>query len=90
MNAEGILTASECIGDAKYFIRKACEYASERKVFGGPIGANQGIQFPVAKAYADAQAAELMVRKAAAMFDSGHKVAAEANMAKLLGLPRSY
>ncbi len=90
MNAERILIASECIGDAKYFIRKASEYANERKVFGGPIGANQGIQFPIAKAYADAQAAELMVRKAAALFDSGQKVAAEANMAKLLAADASW
>lgn len=90
MNAERILIASECIGDAKYFIRKAVEYANERKVFGGPIGANQGIQFPIAKAYADAQAAELMVRKAAALFDSGQKVAAEANMAKLLAADASW
>jgi acyl-CoA dehydrogenase len=90
MNAERILIASECIGDAKYFIRKAVEYANERKVFGGPIGANQGIQFPIAKAYADTQAAELMVRKAAALFGSGQKVAAEANMAKLLAADASW
>ncbi|MFK7751831.1 MAG: acyl-CoA dehydrogenase family protein [Sedimentitalea sp.] len=90
MNAERILIASECIGDAKFFIRKAAEYANERKVFGGPIGANQGIQFPIAQAYAQAQAAELMVRKAAAMFDAGQKAAAEANMAKLLAADASW
>ncbi|MEM1049899.1 MAG: acyl-CoA dehydrogenase family protein [Pseudomonadota bacterium] len=90
MNAERILIAYECIGDAKYFIRKAVEYANDRTVFGKPIGTNQGIQFPIAKAYADAQAAELMVRKAAALFDSGRKVAAEANMAKMLAADASW
>ncbi len=90
MNAERILIAAECIGDAKFFIRMATEYANERKVFGGPIGANQGIQFPIAQAYAQAQAAELMVRKAAAMFDAGQKAAAEANMAKLLAADASW
>jgi acyl-CoA dehydrogenase len=90
MNAERILIAYECIGDAKFFIRKAVEYAKERTVFGNPIGANQGIQFPIAKAYADTQAAELMVKKAAAMFDAGHKAAAEANMAKMLAADASW
>lgn len=90
MNAERILIAAECIGDAKFFIRKASDYANERKVFGGPIGANQGIQFPIAQAYAQAQAAELMVRKAAALFDAGKKAAAEANMAKLLAADASW
>ncbi len=90
MNAERILIAYECIGDAKYFIRKAVDYAGERSVFGRPIGANQGIQFPVAKAYAETQAAELMVKKAAAMFDAGHKAAAEANMAKMLAADASW
>lgn len=90
MNAERILIAYECIGDAKFFIRKAVEYAKERTVFGNPIGANQGIQFPIAKAYADAQAAELMVKKAAALFDAGHKAAAEANMAKMLAADASW
>lgn len=90
MNAERILIAYECIGDAKYFIRRAVDYANDRTVFGKPIGTNQGIQFPIAKAYAEAQAAELMVRKAAALFDSGHKVAAEANMAKMLAADASW
>lgn len=90
MNAERILIAYECIGDAKFFIEKACEYANERTVFGRPIGANQGIQFPIADAYAKAQAAELMVTKAAAMFDAGEKAGAEANMAKLLAADASW
>lgn len=90
MNAERILIASECIGDAKFFIEKACEYANDRSVFGRPIGANQGIQFPLADAYAKAQAAELMVSKAAAMFDAGQKAAAEANLAKLLAADASW
>jgi len=90
MNAERILIAAECIGDAKYFIRKATEYANERKVFGRPIGANQGIQFPIAKAYANLCAAELMVAKAAAVFDAGGKAGEEANMAKLLAADASW
>lgn len=90
MNAERILIAYECIGDAKFFIRKAVEYAKERTVFGNPIGSNQGIQFPIAQAYAAAQAAELIVKKAAAMFDAGHKAAAEANMAKMLAADASW
>jgi len=90
MNAERILIAYECIGDAKFFIRKAVEYAKDRTVFGNPIGSNQGIQFPIAQAYAAAQAAELMVKKAAALFDAGHKAAAEANMAKMLAADASW
>lgn len=90
MNAERILIAYECIGDAKYFLRKATEYANDRQVFGAPIGANQGIQFPIAKAYAQAQAAELMVTKAAALFDAGQTAGAEANMAKLLAADASW
>jgi acyl-CoA dehydrogenase len=90
MNAERILIAYECIGDAKYFVNKACTYANERSVFGRPIGANQGIQFPIAAAYAQAQAAELMVTKAAAMYDAGEKSGAEANMAKLLAADASW
>lgn len=90
MNAERILIAFECIGDAKYFIEKACDYANERSVFGKPIGANQGIQFPIAEAYAKTQAAELMVAKAAAMFDMGEPAGAEANMAKLLAADASW
>ncbi|MCR9152269.1 MAG: acyl-CoA/acyl-ACP dehydrogenase [Rhodobacteraceae bacterium] len=90
MNAERILIAAECIGDAKFFLRKATEYANEREVFGRPIGANQGIQFPIAKAYAAAQAAELMVAKAAALFDAGAPAGEAANMAKLLAADASW
>ena len=84
MNAERVLIASEALGDGRWFIEKAVSYANEREVFGAPIGKNQGIQFPSAKAYAQIQAAELMVRKAAALFDDGKNCGAEANMAKML------
>jgi acyl-CoA dehydrogenase len=84
MNAERILIAHESLGDAEYFIRRATEYARERVVFGHPIGRNQGIQFPFARAHAELQAAELLVLKAAAMFDAGLDCGAEANMGKLL------
>lgn len=84
MNAERILIASECLGDARFFIRRAAEYARERVVFGRPIGSNQGIQFPIARAHAETAAAELMVRKAAALFAAGRDCAAEANIGKLL------
>ena len=84
MNAERVLVASEALGDGRWFIEKAVAYANERVVFGAPIGKNQGIQFPIARAYAQLQAAELMVRKAAAQFDAGISAGAEANMAKML------
>jgi acyl-CoA dehydrogenase len=84
MNAERILIAAECMGDAKWFIDKAAAYAKERVVFGRPIGQNQGIQFPIAKTYAAMCAAELMVEKAASLFEAGKDCGAEANMAKLL------
>jgi len=84
MNAERVLIASECIGDARWFIARACDYARERRVFGRPIGQNQGIQFPIAQAYAASEAANLMTRRAAALFDAGKPCGAEANMAKLL------
>ncbi len=90
MNAERVLVAAECIGDARWFIAKASEYAREREVFGRPIGQNQGIQFPIAKAYAATEAANLMVQKAAAMFDAGLRPGAEANMAKLLAADASW
>ena len=90
MNAERILIAYECLGDARYFIRKAVEYANDRKVFGGPIGQNQGIQFPIAKAHADLMAAELMVAKASALFEAGQKAGAEANVAKMLAADASW
>jgi acyl-CoA dehydrogenase len=90
MNAERILIAAECIGDAKWFIEKARAYASERKVFGRPIGENQGVQFPIARAYAQMRAAELMVREAAALYDASCDCGAEANMAKMLAADASW
>ncbi len=90
MNAERILIGAECIGDARWFIRKATAYAKERVVFGHPIGRNQGIQFPIARAYAATEAAALMVRKAAETFESGENCGAEANMAKLLAADASW
>ena len=90
MNAERILIGAECIGDSRWFIQKASEYAKGRKVFQRPIGQNQGIQFPIAKAYAQSEAADLMVRKAATLFDSGKPCGKEANMAKLLAADASW
>jgi alkylation response protein AidB-like acyl-CoA dehydrogenase len=90
MNAERILIGAECIGDAKWFIDKTTAYAKERVVFGRPIGQNQGIQFPIAKAYARMRAAELMVYRAAALFEVGQNCGAEANMAKLLAAEASW
>jgi acyl-CoA dehydrogenase len=90
MNAERILIGSECIGDAKWFIAKATAYAKEREVFGRPIGQNQGVQFPIARAYAQMRAAELMVRDAAMRFQAGQDCGAEANMAKLLAAEASW
>ncbi len=90
MNAERVLIAAECIGDARWFIAKAAAYAGERIVFGRPIGQNQGIQFPIARAYAATEAASLMVAKAAALFDGGRPCGAEANMAKLLAADASW
>jgi alkylation response protein AidB-like acyl-CoA dehydrogenase len=89
MNAERILIASECVGDARWFIAKAAAYATERQVFGRPIGQNQGIQFPIARAHVQTEAAALMVAKAAALFDAGEKCGAEANMAKMLAAEAS-
>ncbi len=85
MNAERILIASESIGDGRWFVAKASKYASERVVFDQPIGRNQGVQFPIARAYAEIEAAALMVRKAAALFEAGRACGPEANMGKLLG-----
>jgi len=90
MNAERVLIAGESIGDARWFIQKASDYARERVVFGNPIGKNQGIQFPIARAYAAAEAADLMVKKAAALFDSGQPCGPEANMAKMLAADASW
>ena len=90
MNAERILIAAECIGDGHFFIEKATERAIEREVFGRQIGQNQGVQFPIARAYAHVEAADLMTRKAAALFDRGESCGAEANMAKLLAADASW
>jgi len=90
MNSERILIAAECIGDAKWFIAKASGYAKERVLFGRPIGQNQGVQFPIARAYAQTRAAELMVREAARKYEAGEDIGAEANMAKLLAADASW
>ena len=84
MNAERILIAAECIGDAKWFINKASHYSSEREIFGRKIGKNQGIQFPIARSYSQMRAAELMLQEAIKLFDEGHNPGEEANLAKLL------
>jgi len=84
LNAERILIAAECIGDARWFTEKSVRYACEREVFGRPIGENQGIQFPVARAHIQTEAAALMVQRAADLYDAGESAGAEANMAKLL------
>jgi hypothetical protein len=90
MNAERILIAAECIGDARWFIVKARDYAKERVVFGRPIGQNQGIQFPIARAYAQTEAAALMVARTAALYEGDEPCGAEANMAKLLASEASW
>jgi hypothetical protein len=90
MNAERILIAAECVGDAKWFIRKATHYAGERVVFGRPIGRNQGVQFPIARSYINMRAAELMVREAALLYEAGKDCGAEANMAKHLAAEASW
>ena len=90
MNAERLLIAAECVGDAKWFITKAVAYAKERVVFGRPIGQNQGVQFPIARAYAQMRAAELMVREGCMKFDEGQPCGEEANLAKLLAADASW
>jgi len=90
MNAERILIAAECVGDAKWFIERSSAYAREREVFGRPIGQNQGVQFPIARAYANMRAAELMVREALRLYEAGGNPGAEANMAKLLAADASF
>ncbi|MDR0807729.1 MAG: acyl-CoA/acyl-ACP dehydrogenase [Gemmobacter sp.] len=90
MNSERILIAAECIGDAKWFLRKAADYARERVVFGAPIGRNQGVQFPLARAQAHLMAAEAIVYRAAAMYDSGLNPGVEANTAKMLAADASW
>ncbi len=90
MNTERILIAAECIGDAKWFIKKATDYAKERVLFERPIGKNQGVQFPIARAYAQMRAAELMVHEATRRYEAGEDMGAEANMAKLLAADASW
>ena len=90
MNAERILIAAECVGDAKWFLDKASAYAKERSVFGRPIGQNQGVQFPIARAYANMRAAELMVREALRLYEAGGNPGPEANMAKMLAADASF
>ena len=90
MNAERILIGAECVGDGRYFIDKATAYARDRSVFGRPIGQNQGVQFPIARCYAEVEAAWLMVEKAANMFDAGEPCGAEANMSKMLASEASW
>ncbi len=90
MNAERILIAAECIGDSRWFVAKARDYAKERVVFNRPIGQNQGIQFPIARAYAQSQAAALMVQRAAALYEAGTPCGPEANMAKMLASEASW
>ena len=90
MNAERILLSGEAIGDARWFVKTASAYASERHVFGRPIGQNQGIQFPLARAHAETEAADLVARRAAALFDAGRDCGADANTAKLLASEASW
>ena len=90
MNAERILIAAECVGDAKWFTAKSSTYASDRTVFARPIGQNQGVQFPIAKAYADMRAAELMLREAIRLYEAGEKPGEEANLAKMLCADASW
>jgi acyl-CoA dehydrogenase len=90
MNAERILIAAECVGDAKFFIDRASAYARDREVFGRPIGQNQGVQFPIARAYVQMTAASLMVDKAASLFEAGQPCGTEANMAKLTASEASW
>jgi acyl-CoA dehydrogenase len=90
MNAERILIASECIGDGKWFVEKAVDYAKQRVLFNRPIGQNQGVQFPIARAYMQMRAAELMVHEAASLYENGKDCGAEANMAKQLAAEASW
>ena len=90
MNAERILIAAECIGDARFFLARASEYAKDREVFGRPIGQNQGIQFPLARAHAHTEAADLVRFRAADAFDRGEACGADANIAKVLAADASW
>ena len=90
MNAERILIAAECIGDGRFFVDRATQYAKTREVFGRPIGQNQGVQFPIARNYIEVEAAAGMVAKATALFEAGEPCGTEANMAKLLASEASW
>jgi acyl-CoA dehydrogenase len=90
MNAERILIAAECVGDGRFFVDRATDRAKKREVFGRPIGQNQGVQFPIARSYVSIEAADLMTKKAATLFDAGEPCGAEANMAKLLAADASW
>ncbi|HEX4769110.1 MAG TPA: acyl-CoA dehydrogenase family protein [Lichenihabitans sp.] len=90
MNAERLLIAAECIGDGKWFTRKSVDYAKTRQVFGRPIGQNQGVQFPISRAYAQLRAAELMVREGCRLFEAGEPCGEEANIAKMLAAEASW
>ena len=90
LNAERILIAAECVGDGRWFIERATKYANDRVVFGRPIGQNQGVQFPIARAHVNVEAADLMRIRAAELFDRGEPCGAEANMAKLLAADASW
>ena len=90
MNAERILIAAECIGDAKWFIERASSYSTERSVFGRPIGQNQGIQFPIARAYSQMRAAELMLKESIRLYEDGENPGEEANLAKMLCADASW
>ena len=90
MNAERILIAAECVGDAKWFTQKSVTYAKDRRVFDRAIGQNQGVQFPIAKAYTNMRAAELMVKEALRLYEAGENPGAEANMAKMLAADASF
>jgi len=89
-NAERILIAAECVGDGRWFVERASSYATKREVFGRPIGANQGVQFPIAAAYAQIEAADLIRQRAAARFDAGLPCGPDANMAKYLAVEASW
>jgi acyl-CoA dehydrogenase len=90
MNAERILIAAECVGDGRFFVERAADRAKKREVFGRPIGQNQGVQFPIARSHVSVEAADLMTKKAAALFEAGEPCGAEANMAKLLAADASW
>ena len=90
LNAERILIAAECVGDGRWFVERAARYATDRVVFGRPIGQNQGVQFPIARAHVNVEAADLMRIRAADLFDRGEPCGAEANMAKLLAADASW